>query len=267
MKKIKSIISIVLSFVMLLNMTSAAFAKSTSTQLSYNGYDIKEIQNNFNVVKVSHVSDTGTQYVMTFNKINRNIDLAITDTDVMARSAFSDQSLSEKYRVLVDEADPTEGEVSAFSLVSADGKEYNISNNSIQPRAAFLIPIGIALGEALIQALLLAAGAIIIGGVAYVVAEEAAAVAKKQKTYKYFDAVLRNNKVFVGNGISTNAAKGVMKLNSKTVGVFATSASYARGLCSSLGGYRFDTAHGSSSGYWDHYHCNLYPNAHCWFTY
>jgi hypothetical protein len=47
---------------------------------------------------------------------------------------------------------------------------------------------------------LLAAGAIIIGGVAYIVAEEAAAAAKRQNTYKYFDAVLRNNKVFVGNG-------------------------------------------------------------------
>ncbi|WP_313579472.1 hypothetical protein [Lacrimispora sp.] len=46
---------------------------------------------------------------------------------------------------MVDEADPAEGEVSAFSLVSADGKEYNISNNSIEPRAAFLIPIGLHL--------------------------------------------------------------------------------------------------------------------------
>jgi len=113
---------------------------------------------------------------------------------------------------------------------------------------------------------LLAAGAIIIGGVAYIVAEEAAAAAKRQNTYKYFDAVLRNNKVFVGNGISTNAAKGVMKLNSKTVGIFAISNSYARGLCASLGGTNFHTAHGSTSGFWDHYHCNLYPDAHCWFT-
>jgi hypothetical protein len=265
MGKIKKIFSIVLTFVILFSTSMNAFAKNSPTVISYNGYVIKVSQNDSSTVKVIY-EEGNNKYTMTFNKSSRDINLIISNDNVFSKNITNDLASNNTYKVNISNADPSKEEISDFSIVSDNGKTYNFSSQMMQPMVAFAIPIGIALGEALIQALLLVAGAVIIGGVAYVIAEEAVAVIKKQKTYNYYDAVLRNDGVYIGNGISTNSAKGVMALNSRSTGVFATTASYARGLCASLGGYRYDPAHGASSGYWDHYHCNLYPKAHCWYA-
>lgn len=254
----KKYLSILLTFIMLINMSSTAFAENIQKVISVDGYTFSVEQNDEKAATVSYVEDEKT-YRLSFDKTRHTIDLEISDS--LSRNISGEAT--EHYSVFVDEADPNTREIEGVSLVSSDGMEYDLSTS--QSRIGFVLPIGIAISYALVEALLIISCAIIIGGVAYIVAEQAMSAIKKQSEYKYYQAVIRTGSIYIGNGISTPTAKSVMGRNSKTDGVFAVSAQYARGLCDSLGGYRFDPAHGSTSGFWDHYHCTIYPNAHCWY--
>lgn len=109
---------------------------------------------------------------------------------------------------------------------------------------------------------------ITINGVAYRCTTDASYVAQSMRSqnHKYYPAVLSNNKVLVcPRNIERNIAIAIMSLNRRFFGVFALNSSYARGLCNSLGGARGPETHGSSEGYWYHYHGANFPLAHCWF--
>lgn len=75
-----------------------------------------------------------------------------------------------------------------------------------------------------------------------------------------------NKQVYVAPiAISRGVALTIMRFNNDRAGVFAVSKKYAQGLCLSLGGLRYDNSHKSGTGYWQHYHGNSCPEAHCWY--
>lgn len=88
--------------------------------------------------------------------------------------------------------------------------------------------------------------------------------AKQTQNKKYFPAVLYNSSVFVcPTAIDTKIAKAIMILNNKTIGVWATSEKYARGVCGSNPVWH--NTHKSTEGYFFHYHMAGPSKSHCWY--
>ncbi|TYQ16479.1 UNVERIFIED_CONTAM: hypothetical protein Cloal_3020 [Acetivibrio alkalicellulosi] len=111
---------------------------------------------------------------------------------------------------------------------------------------------------------------ITVGNVNYQCTDKAqdAANEMKRKRIPYYPAMLGfDGNIYVAPiAIDRSIALAIMRLNSKTVGVFALSDSLARGLCSGLGGYLIGPEiHGAGSGYWYHYHSSQVRDAHCWY--
>lgn len=81
---------------------------------------------------------------------------------------------------------------------------------------------------------------------------------------QYFVGVIWNNDVFVdvNRPIGRTDAMMILTLNRGNIGVVAVNRNYARGLAG--GNPRGPESHGNS-GYYEHYHNSLYPNAHIWY--
>lgn len=82
----------------------------------------------------------------------------------------------------------------------------------------------------------------------------------------YYPAVLVDGNVFIDltHPLETKVAKLFAVPNLWNLGIWATSASYARGLCGGTAAI-WHNAHDSSEGYFPHYHHRTYQNFHCWY--
>lgn len=85
---------------------------------------------------------------------------------------------------------------------------------------------------------------------------------------KYYPAICYAGGVWVALDcpITLSVAKLIMRCNDSKVGVWATSSTYARGLCGGVNAIP-DTRHSTSEGYFYHYHHPSYRNFHCWYLF
>lgn len=265
MKKLTNkIISIILSLVMMLSMTAAepVFAQGNQS-ITINGYTFKIVNKDLDGVKLTY-SDEDNDYIFYLERQNASgkADVVVHKTNLLERS-----NITSDYIINFDEAveysSDTDDFSSAVLVDEATGDEYSLNPNS---RIAFVIPIGIPLLTAAIEALLAAGAVILIAGVAYTVVEEVAEALKRQKQYRYYEAILRNKAVYVGGGLSTSVARPLAYTDDSTGKILATSLSYARGLVSNS--YRGPERNGASSGYWWHIHAKTASKeykTHIWY--
>ncbi len=259
-KKTISFILVIVTFVS--SMTTSVFGQQASI-ITVDGYTFEVLSNNFDETEILY-NDDGESYIFTLNKMN-SVDetpIEISKFDTTTRSgAVSNYTLHFDENV---EYTPENMDISSVVLVDKDtNDEYPLNPNV---RVVWALPVGIALTEAAVAALLEISAAIVIGGVACIVLEEAYAEIKKQKKYKYFRGYLRNNAVYAGDGIRKELAQDLAQTEDRTGTVIATTYSYATGITN--GSHTNRENHGSGSGYWDHIH-KLKPNgerfgAHIW---
>ena len=257
-EKFKKLISLVMVFVFVFSFSVNSFAYQNGDLgdvVSLDGYDFDILANNSNELVLSFTDASGS-YVGVFDKSTREITLKFSEFNPMTRSTFRDYYFDVNIN---NYGYDTSSELRGLILVDSNGLIYE--NNGVSSRIS--IPIGWSIVESLLRALLAAALAMIINGEVFVVLEEAVSNLRKE-SYRYFDAVLMNRNVWIGKGLTTNQAKSRVMRNSETDGVFALSASYARGLASGLGGATHHCAHGTV-GYYDHYHAAAYTRSHIWF--
>jgi hypothetical protein len=263
MKKLtKRIISFMLSLVMLFSVNSIQIFAQGAQNITVDGYTFEVINKDINGVTLAY-SDNTAEYIFYLDKQNSS---GKSEIDISQTSLLSRSEESSDYKIEFDEnveySCDTKDFSSAMLVDEMTGEEYSLNQNS---RFAFVIPIGIPLLTAAIEALLVVGGAVIIAGVAYTIVEEVAEALKRQKTYRYYAAVLRNNAVYVGGGLETAAAKSLAYTNDSKGTVLATSLSYAKGLVGNS--YRGPENHGSTSGYWSHIHAkngSVTYKAHIW---
>lgn len=266
MKKLtKRIFSFMLSLVMLFSLTTTQVSAQETQNITVDGYTFEVISKDIDGVTLSY-NDNTEEYVFYLDKQNE-LGKAEVDIDISQTSLLSRSEESSDYKIKFDEnveyTSDTEDFSSATLVDETTGEEYSLNPNS---RFAFAIPVGIPLLAAAIEALLAVGGAIIIAGVVYTVVEEVAEALKRQKTYRYYAAVLRKNAVYVGGGLETTPAKALAYSNDSKGTVLATSFSYAKGLVGNS--YRGPENHGSSSGYWSHIHAkkgSVSYKAHIWY--
>jgi len=271
----KKLISIALTLSMIWGLGATTFAVNlnnsayTKDELIVAEYTITIESDTPFVSSVSYVDENGSKYLMVLDKVTHEITLEIiADASSVYRRMDSPAGINEKYSVFIEDADPGIGEVSGVSLISSDGFVFEMPDPQYEngkSSAVWVIPIGIALAEALIEALLALGLAIVIGGVVWIVITEAVAAMKSQSAYSYYLGMLRYDELLVGNGITFQAAIVEIAYNSPQYGVIATNSSYAYTLANSFSfGCYHHNPHGGS-GYLPHYHSNTFSTAHCWY--
>ncbi|MEJ9282185.1 hypothetical protein [Ureibacillus thermosphaericus] len=117
-----------------------------------------------------------------------------------------------EYIVEVEEA-TKEGVIAKFTDTD-NNEEYIYNSVDASPSFAFVIPVGISLGGALIESLIGLGLAIIIGGVAYISFSEF--YEKNDKKHNHYEAVLNGDGLFIGGGLSKSKAVSRLKSGKDT---------------------------------------------------
>jgi hypothetical protein len=242
----------------------------------------------FNVTKtIDYVSVTyqegNIEYTATLDKLENKVYLEVAQNAVnrVATEQSNNGLIFEVHGNSTEEKGLTDLRLIYYDEVSNNELVINIESEEQEivfleglertdeavNRAAWVIPIGLSLAQAIVKALLAAGMALLIGNVAYIIASEAADNIRKQKTYNYYTALRQNNAIWIGNGISATAAADILKLNNSFDGVMAKTRDIAVKLTKGhgLGGFSHDEAHGTGDLFWYHLHPRKYPSSHLWY--
>ncbi|MED4163132.1 SAR2788 family putative toxin [Halalkalibacterium halodurans] len=113
-----------------------------------------------------------------------------------------------EYKFEIEELDEEEFVASYKEIETGEVIDYDSSEGTAS--IAFAIPAGILLSKSALTALYHAGGMIIVGGVAFVAANQLtgskAKNKKRDKKYNHFQAAIRNGDVYIGRGLSLSGA-------------------------------------------------------------
>ena len=263
------LISFILIFIFIFNFfTNNIFAHYKNNNVIVNDYKFEVISNNDDEVILNYKDETGN-YIFSLNKQNKENESPVELKGEIFRKEKNVGNSTLNYNINFNEDIKDLNDVNdtnEITLLDKDtDKEYALNSN-----ARFVIPIGIPLLYAAIQALLDIGCAIIILNTAYVMAEEIVDTLRKKDEYKYFDAYLKNGYVYIGGGIpSIGIARSKAMTDNSNGTIFCTKASYARAVLTGSQ-YAGPETHGYGDGYWSHYHI-LKSNgerykAHIWYA-
>lgn len=119
--------------------------------------------------------------------------------------------VEKEYKVDVQQA-TEHGIVATFTDMNT-GEKYEINTNELHASFAFLIPIAVVVGEALLEHLIAMGLAFVIAGVTYTLASEIVPTLRN-KNYDHYAAYLKTKEgVYIGNPISLSEA--ISRLNGK----------------------------------------------------
>lgn len=249
-KLVNKIFSFIVSLTVLFSMTSATQVYAQEKQnIIVDGYTFEIVSKNAEEVKLVY-RDECNEYIFYLNRKNifGKVNMVISKTNLLSR-----RDVTSDYKVNFDETVEYNADTADFSSVvlvdESTGDEYSLNPDT---RLAYIIPVGIPLLAAAIEALLVAGSAIIIAGVVYTMVEEVAEALKRQNNYQYYAAVLREGAVYVGGGLTRTQAQSLAYTDDSSGKILATSLAYARGLVGNS--YRGPEIHGGGEGFWNHIH-------------
>lgn len=260
----KKIISSFLVVLLLMISTNIpVFADSAiKNSVTIDGYIFNVVQKDVKKVVLTYDDNVGN-YTFSLDRNTSEIKASIKEK-VKSKSAFLSSSLSNSKKEYIFTIDDYygEGDLDILKITDISNGIIYDTSSSENYRMVFTIPLGIPLGEAAIKALLAIGAAILVGNVAYTLAEEIAYELTKED-FRYYAAILKNKKVYIGGAYDYAKALRVVRADNPEKGVFATSLTYAIGLAGK--NYRGPENHGGGSGYWDHIHAYMHPKTHIWF--
>lgn len=205
----------------------------------------------------------GDKLYATLNKETNKITMQLVEKSKMLGVSIG-QEKKTNYEVVIDNA--IDGKVSAVIINTETKEKHHVSKDSDKVIAQLpaVIPLIEIIGIAIIEALLIAATAIVVGGVTYYVATKVADMLR-QKSYDFYLALLSGGTVYIGSSIDFETALARVGFGGD---IFARTGDLARMMAVSAGGsYRGPECHGDE-GYFDHYHPKYgtyAPYAHCFF--
>lgn len=167
-------------------------------------------------------------------------------------------ALYKDYKIEVETA--TEDKIEANFIDIETGEEYNVNSDNLQASFAFLIPLGVIIGEALLSHLIAIGLAVTIAGITYTAVKEVSSKLKKDK-HKHYMAMITRGDLYIGNALSrSQAVSRIKSTDTKNNNVWSVSYTDAASLAREAGGNRTpvgperDRGKTSAEGYYQHFH-------------
>ena len=213
-----------------------------------NDGNVEILVNNPQKIKLK-MQNQGVIGFLEFDKDTREITYK---TNEKSKKGNNDKA----YVIEIEEA-TSEGVIAEFTDTD-EGTTYEYNSVEASASWAFLIPVGIAIGGALIEQLIALGLAIVIGGVAYIAYEE---FTDRRKDYSHY-AVHLDGKLFFSNGLTQAKAISRAKSGYDTWSTTKANAQTIAKGASPLGkaiGPEIDKGRNGlpKPGYFNHYHIAL----------
>lgn len=161
-------IALALSIILLFSISFPNISKAESTKND----EFTILVNNDKKLQIKAELD-GVKAILKFDK--ETYDLSLSTNEKSKKSGKNNT----EYKIDVETA--TSEKIEATFTDSETGEEYVINTDELQASFAFLLPIGVVIGEALLAHLIAAGLAFTIAGVTYVVATEVIQDLQKRK--------------------------------------------------------------------------------------
>ncbi|MEC3608533.1 SAR2788 family putative toxin [Bacillus glycinifermentans] len=200
MKFIKKSIAIFLSFILIFTF----ILHNESKAKGLNNKDYQIITNNERELVIT-AKKGGVKGIMTLDKENMEISL---ETDEISQDTGKK---GKEYKVNIENA--TDEKIEATFIDTETNEKYEINSDEITASFVWFIPIGIAIGEALLAHLISIGLAVTISGVTYIAYSE---FKKRKRTYSHYMAVRKSKGLFIGNGLKRSAAVARLKRGDDT---------------------------------------------------
>lgn len=200
MKFIKKSITVFLSFVLLFSFVLHNESKAESL----NNKDYQIIANNEEKLVIT-AEKGGVKGLMTLNKENMEV---ILETDEISQETGK---RGKEYKVNIENA--TAERVEATFTDTETNESYEVNSDEITASFVWFVPIGIAIGEALLAHLISIGLAVTISGVTYIAYSE---FKKRKRTYSHYMAIRKDKGLFIGNGLKRSAAVSRLKKGGDT---------------------------------------------------
>lgn len=190
--------------------------------------------------------------ILTMDKENQELTLATNEESKKTTKK------ERNYKVIIN--DIKNDSVVATFIDTETNEVYHIDQTKKEPSFAFLVPIGVVIGEWLLAQLIAAATAVTIGGIVYTVATEVAETLKKEK-YNHYAAKIMQGKIWLGPALSLDqAVSRFIGFDIYNRDVWSTKFNYAWQVAYEAGGKKTPVGPETSNGsddegiYWPHYH-------------
>lgn len=277
MFKFKQAISILLTLVLLVGIaptnssTLAEEITDDQTQTdAINEENIKIVENNEKTLEIqTEVSIDNTTNATTDDTTNATTDDTTNATVSLSLDKGTNEftvtsietdsqgnQVEKEYKVDVENA--TEDGIVATFTDMGTGEKYELNTNELHASFAFLIPIGVIIGEALLEHLIAIGLAAVIAGVTYTVASSVSETLRK-KQYDHYPAYIdkKKDRVMIGNKpLTLDEAASRLKGAPPYNDVWSTDSVKAFKVAAKAGNGKppiHDSAHGGE-GYLPHWH-------------
>lgn len=195
--KLRKGIALVLSFILIL---SISFPSISNAKTNKND-EFTILVNNSKKLQIKAERD-GVKAILKFDKETNELSLNTNEK--------SNKSGKNNRDYKIDVKTATDEKIEATFIDIETGEEYSINTDELQASFAFLLPLGVVIGETLLAHLVAAGLAITIAGVTYAAATEVIEKLNKEK-HNHYAAKLKSNVLYIGNNVSLSTAASLLK--------------------------------------------------------
>ena len=185
--KLRKGFALVLSFILIFSISFPSISKAESTK----NEEFTILVNNDKKIQIKAERD-GVKAILKFDKETYELSLSTNE-----KSKKTGKNNTE-YKIDVETA--TSEQIEATFTDVESGEEYVVNTDELQASFAFLLPIGVVIGEALLAHLVAAGLAFTIAGISYVAATEVIKELQKKKD-NHYAAKLKNDVLYIGNRV------------------------------------------------------------------
>lgn len=181
-------------------------------------------EENIDLLSLEYTADNVNFEVATFDKSKQSTEDSTIEIEIEPGSEIIHiTQQTEEYTVNIDSLDEN-GLIATYTNVET-GQAYYYDSTIATPSFAFAIPWGISLSAKAISALYAVGAVAILGGIAYI--EVNNFIKNEKKKYNHYIAVITNDKLHIGGGLSKSKATSRLKSKKNT---WSTSKSNAQSL-------------------------------------
>lgn len=192
-------------------LASITFQQSAFAQSDVSTSDYVVVQDDSSKLVIKNKVDTNKNFRMmrtSTEEVHATIEMDKRSQEITLNTdeASTITGKNEKrYNVIIDDVTGEDDDIKARFIDVETNEVFNVNTGTVTASFAFLIPLGVIIGTALIEHLISIALAVTIGGIAWAVVTEIRANLR-EKEYDHYMAKIMQGNVWVGDALDLGSA-------------------------------------------------------------